>query len=74
MEITIKNLAEKIQEIVGFEGYIKWDLSKPEGQPIRRLDVTRAKKEFGFEATVDFTEGLIKTIDWYVNTITDKTP
>jgi GDP-L-fucose synthase len=68
MDITIKNLAEKIQEIVGYEGYIKWDMSKPEGQPIRRLDTTRAKREFGFEAEVDFTEGLVKTIDWYIGT------
>jgi GDP-L-fucose synthase len=67
MEITIKCLAEKIQELVGFEGYIKWDISKPEGQPKRRLEVSRAKKEFGFEAEIEFDEGLARTIEWYSN-------
>jgi GDP-L-fucose synthase len=65
-DITIRNLAEKIQALVGFDGYIKWDMSKPEGQPARKLDVTRAKREFGFEAEVDFDEGLKRTVDWYM--------
>jgi GDP-L-fucose synthase len=66
VDITIKNLAEKIQSLVGFEGYIKWDMSKPEGQPARKLDITRAKQEFGFEAKVSFDEGLRKTVEWYM--------
>jgi GDP-L-fucose synthase len=44
---------------------IIWDISKPDGQPRRCLDVTRAKKEFGFEAKMDFVEGLEKTVEWY---------
>lgn len=64
-EITIKELAEKITKITGFNGEIRWDSSKPDGQPRRRLDVTRAKKYFGFEAKTPFDEGLKKTIQWY---------
>ena len=64
-EISIKELVELIAEIVGFDGEIKWDTSKPDGQPRRCLDVSRAKVEFGFEAKVDFKEGLEKTIEWY---------
>ncbi len=64
-EITIKDLAKKIARLTGFEGEIRWDSSKPDGQPRRRLDVTRAKKLFGFEAKTDFEEGLKKTIEWY---------
>jgi len=64
-EITIKDLAEKIRELVGFEGEIVWDPSKPDGQPRRCLDVTRAKELFGFEAQVGFDEGLRRTIEWY---------
>lgn len=64
-EIKIKDLVELIAEITGFDGGIKWDTSKPDGQPRRCLDVSRAKKEFGFEAKVEFREGLEKTIEWY---------
>ncbi len=64
-EITIKDLAALIVELTGFKGVIKWDASQPDGQPRRRLDVSRAKKEFGFTAEVSFREGLAKTIDWY---------
>ena len=66
-EITIKALAEKIAALTGFDGKIRWDSSKPDGQPRRRLDTTRAKKYFGFEAKTPFEEGLKVTIDWYVN-------
>jgi len=66
-EITIKDLAEKIAGLTGFEGQIRWDSSRPDGQPRRRLDVSRAKKEFDFEAKTDFGEGLKATIDWYLN-------
>jgi len=64
-EITIKELAEKISKLTGFDGEIRWDSSKPDGQPRRRLDVSRAKKLFGFEAKTVFEEGLKKTIEWY---------
>ncbi len=64
-EITIKELVEKIAELTGFTGEIRWDSSKPDGQPRRRLDVSRAKKYFGFEAKTPFDEGLKATIDWY---------
>ncbi len=64
-EITIKELLEKIVELTGFTGEIRWDSSKPDGQPRRRLDVSKAKKYFGFEAKTSFDEGLKNTIDWY---------
>ncbi len=65
-EISIKDLAEKIARMTGFEGDFVWDTTKPNGQPRRALDTSRAKEKFGFEAEVDFDEGLQKTIDWYV--------
>jgi len=64
-EITIQALAEKIAALTGFEGDIRWDKTKPDGQPRRCLDTTRAKQRFGFEATTHFDEGLRRTIDWY---------
>jgi GDP-L-fucose synthase len=64
-EITIKNLAEKIRQLTGFEGKLTWDTSKPDGQPRRCLDTTRAKQLFGFEAQMSFEEGLKRTIDWW---------
>ncbi len=64
-EIKIKDLAEKISDIIKFKGKIIWDRSKPDGQPRRSLDTTRAKKEFGFEAKTSFDTGLRKTIEWY---------
>ena len=64
-EITIKELAEKIAKLTGFNGEIRWDASKPDGQPRRRLDVSRARKYFGFEARTSFDEGLEATIRWY---------
>ncbi|MHC4745038.1 MAG: GDP-L-fucose synthase family protein [Planctomycetota bacterium] len=64
-EITIKELAEKIVKLTGFEGELRWDSSQPDGQPRRRLDVSRAKKLFGFEAKMTFEEGLKATIEWY---------
>jgi nucleoside-diphosphate-sugar epimerase len=54
-----------IQELTGFVGGIHWDTTKPDGQPKRRLDVSRAKQEFGFEAQISFKEGLKQTIEWY---------
>jgi GDP-L-fucose synthase len=64
-EITIKNLAEKIKQLTGFKGKLIWDKSKPDGQPRRCLDTTRAKQLFGFEAQMSFDEGLKRTIDWW---------
>ena len=64
-EISIKDLAEKISSLVGYEGEIVWDTSKPDGQPRRMLDVTRARDEFGFVAKTDFDRGLQETIEWY---------
>jgi GDP-L-fucose synthase len=64
-EIKIKDLVKLIAELTGFKGGIRWDMSKPDGQPRRRLDVSKAKKEFDFEAKVDFKEGLRRTIEWY---------
>ena len=66
MEISIKNLVKLICSIVGYKGKIKWDKTKPDGQPKRNLDVGRAKKEFGFKAKTNFKIGLKKTIDWYL--------
>lgn len=65
MEITIKDLIHLIAEITGFNGEIKWDASKPNGQPRRCLDISKAKNEFDFKAKTDFKEGLTKTIHWY---------
>ena len=64
-EITIKELVGKIVELTGFKGEIIWDSSKPDGQPRRRLDTSRAKKLFDFEAKTDFYQGLKNTINWY---------
>jgi len=65
-EISIKDLAEKVKDIVGYSGDIVWDKSKPNGQPRRMLDVSRAKNEFGYTAKTNFDEGLKQTIEWYV--------
>jgi GDP-L-fucose synthase len=67
-EISIKDLAEKIARMTGFEGDLVWDTSKPNGQPRRALDTSRAREKFGFEAQTDFDEGLQQTIDWYLKT------
>jgi len=64
-EITIRELAEKVAKLTGFTGEIRWDTSRPDGQPRRRLDVSKAKEYFGFEAKTTFDEGLKATIDWY---------
>lgn len=64
-EITIKDLINIIVKETGFTGEIQWDTTKPDGQPRRKLDVSRAKNEFGFESQTSFEEGLKKTIAWY---------
>ena len=65
-EITIAELAEKIRDLVGFEGRMVWDTSKPDGQPRRCLDTRRAEELFGFRAAVDFDAGLKQTVDWWL--------
>jgi GDP-L-fucose synthase len=64
-EISIRDLTEKIVGLTGFSGRIEWDSTKPDGQPRRCLDTSRAESEFGFRARIGFDEGLQQTIDWY---------
>ena len=64
-EISIKNLTELIVELTGFKGKVRWDRTKPDGQPRRKLSVERATKEFGFRSTTPFRVGLGETIRWY---------
>jgi GDP-L-fucose synthase len=66
-EITIKELVEVIAHVTGFQGEIRWDITKPDGQPRRCLDIQKAKNYFGFEAKVDLITGLRETVAWYVN-------
>ncbi len=65
MEISIKALTELIAKLMNYHGAIRWDATKPDGQPRRLLDVSRAESEFGFKAATSFEEGLQKTIAWY---------
>jgi GDP-L-fucose synthase len=65
-EISIRDLTHLIRDMVGFEGEVVWDSSKPDGQPRRKLDTTRAETAFGFKATTPFRDGLQRTIDWYL--------
>jgi len=64
-EVTIRQAIETIARLVGFEGKITWDASKPDGQPRRCLDVSRARESIGFVAKTQFEEGLRKTIEWF---------
>ncbi|MEI2698411.1 MAG: GDP-L-fucose synthase [Microthrixaceae bacterium] len=64
-EMPIKDLVGIICELVGFDGEVRWDTTKPDGQPRRRVDPSRAREEFGFVAEVPFREGLERTIEWY---------
>lgn len=66
-EISIKALVEQIAAITGFQGHIVWDTSKPNGQPRRCLETSRAREFFGFTAKTDFRDGLKKSIDWYLS-------
>ena len=65
-EISIKDLTVLIADLTGFKGTLKWDTSKPNGQPRRGLDTSRAQAFFGFKAAMPFKEGLKKTVDWYL--------
>ena len=64
-EISMKELAATIAKCVGYDGAIIWDTTKPNGQPRRKLDVSRAKEHFGFEAQVSFDEGIRRTVEWW---------
>ncbi|MEX0631029.1 MAG: GDP-L-fucose synthase [Chloroflexota bacterium] len=64
-EITIRDLAQLIAHLTRFEGEFRWDTSKPDGQPRRALDTSRARERFGFVATTGFEDGLRRTIEWY---------
>jgi GDP-L-fucose synthase len=65
-ELSIGGLAMMIQDIVGYEGNIHWETSKPDGQPCRKLNVDRARQEFEFEAKTSFSDGLKQTVNWYI--------
>jgi GDP-L-fucose synthase len=65
-EISIRDLAEKVREATGFTGTIRWDTSKPNGQPRRSLETSRADEQFGFRSTRTFDDGLAETVAWYV--------
>jgi GDP-L-fucose synthase len=69
-EISIRDLVHLIVRLTGFQGEILWDRSQPDGQPRRRLDISRAEREFGFRAVMDFEQGLARTIDWYLTSVT----
>ncbi len=71
-EISIKDLVELIARLTGFEGKIIWDTSKPNGQPRRKLDTSRAEREFGFKARVNFEIGLRRMIEWYIRVLGQK--
>jgi len=64
-EITIKDLVTLIARLTNFQGELRWDATKPDGQPRRALDTSRARERFGFVAATSFEEGLKRTIDWY---------
>jgi GDP-L-fucose synthase len=66
MEISIRDLADKVAKLVVFRGRIVWDVTQPNGQPRRCLDVSRAEREFGFRAKTSFEEGLQRTVAWYL--------
>jgi len=67
-EISMRELAETVAEVVGYEGRISWDTSRPNGQPRRLLDTSRAEREFGFQAQKPFRDGLRETVEWYEQT------
>lgn len=68
-EISIKNLAQLISSMVGYSNPILWDNSMPDGQPKRRLDITRARELIGFEPKIELADGLRELINWYINNV-----
>ena len=73
-EISIRDLAELVADVTGFEGEIVWDPSKPNGQPRRHLDVSRAEERFGFRAKTSLREGLERTVAWYRDAVLVSAP
>lgn len=71
-EISIRNLVKLICKLTGYNGEVIWDKTKPDGQPRRLLDISRAEKEFGFKAATNFEDGLVKTIEWYRHSNSNK--
>jgi GDP-L-fucose synthase len=65
MEIAVKELVSVLTKLIGYQGAIRWDTSKPNGQPRRSLDVSRARNAFGFRASTDFLTGLRQTVEWW---------
>ena len=65
-EITIRETAETIARVTGYTGELKWDSTKPDGQPRRRIDAHRAEELLGWKATMEFSEGLARTVQWYL--------
>ncbi len=74
LEISIKELVDRISTLMGFQGQVVWDATKPNGQSRRCLDTTRAARSFGFRASTSLDEGLRKTIEWYRDRMTPKCP
>ncbi len=74
VEMSIKELVEMIKGAIRFGGAIRWDTSRPDGQPRRVLDTSRALREFGFKARTPFQEGLARTVAWYEERLVDRTP
>jgi GDP-L-fucose synthase len=74
LEISIKELVDRISTLMGFQGQVVWDATKPNGQTRRCLDTTRAARSFGFRASTSLDEGLRKTIEWYRDRMTPKCP
>ena len=70
-EITIKDLSSLISELMNFNGQIKWDTTKPNGQPRRKVSNKRAEQKFGFKPLTNLNDGLTKTITWYQNMLSD---
>ena len=68
MEISIRDLVALVARLTGFDGAIRWDATKPNGQPRRCLDISLAAREFGFRARTTFEDGLRRTVDWYRRT------
>ncbi|HEY5153335.1 MAG TPA: GDP-L-fucose synthase [Acidimicrobiales bacterium] len=65
-ELPIRELVEIMVELIGYEGEVRWDASKPDGQPRRGVDGSRAEEEFGFVATTTFEDGLARTLEWFL--------
>jgi len=69
VETPVRDLVEKIKQVIGYDGKIIWDATKPDGQPRRCIDTSRAEKEFGFKAVTTLDDGLKKTTDWYIDSL-----